>query len=101
MSWENDKELMQESQFLRWEQGQNEFKFSDDGTKVRSFGKAGVEFNGEFRGELKILSIRAGPILKIVAEKKKEFGTLVGRTLKLTREGTTKEDTRYKDIVVE
>ena len=100
MSWENDKELENESNFVRFDEGLNTIVFADDGTKCRSFGRAAVEFRVKFKDVEKILSVRPSPLLNVIREAKKKFGTLVGRSLELRREGTTKEDTRYSDMKV-
>ena len=98
MSWESDEELTTASKFIRFAEGQNEYTFADDGNKVRnSFGKALVEFKTT---DGRILQIRPGPMLNAIADAKKKHGTIVNRTLKFTRTGTTKEDTRYTAIEV-
>ena len=98
MSWENDEELIKNSKFVRFTEGLNKYTLANDGEKVRnSYGNAVVEFKTT---DDKLLSIRPGPILRVLAEAKKEHGTLVGRTLEFTRTGTTKEDTKYTDIKV-
>ena len=100
MTWENDKELMNESKFVRFSEGVNTLEFNDDGEKCRIFGKAGVEFKVTQGEDEKILSVRPGPVLDVIREAKKEHSTLVGHTLTLKREGTTKEDTKYSEIEV-
>ena len=100
MSWENDKELVNESNFVRFEEGLNTLVFQDDGTKCRSFGRAAVEFRVQFNGTEKLLSVRPSPLLDVIREAKKKHETLVGKTLQLFREGTTKEDTKYLNMKV-
>ena len=100
MTWETDKEL-NESKFVKFEEGLNTLVFNDDGEKCRSFGKAAVEFKVTMpNNEAKILSVRPSNVLDVIREAKVKQGTIVGRTLTLTRTGTTKEDTRYTDISI-
>ena len=100
MDWTEDKELDNESNFVRFEEGLNTLVFNDDGTKCRAFGKAAVEFRVNFKNSDKLLSVRPSPLLDVIRVAKKEYGTLVGRKLTLRREGSNKEDTKYHDLKV-
>ena len=101
MTWQNDEELENESKFVKFEEGMNTVIFRDDGIKCRAFGKPAVEFKVEFNGKTDmILSVRPSPLLDVIRDGIKEHETLVGHALELKREGTTKENTRYSDMVI-
>ena len=97
-NWETDIELQRTSRFVKFVQGTNSLKFANDGDKVRgNDNKPTVEFT---MSDGKILSVKPSPLLDAIAEAKKKYGTLVGRTLAVTRTGTGQADTRYTDIKV-
>ena len=96
-NWEDDKELMSTNRFYRFEEGENSVTIHSDGEKVRGQYGLQVEFDVN---EDQILSLKPGPVLQALGEAKKNLGTLVGRTLKVVRVGTTKDDTRYSGIEV-
>jgi hypothetical protein len=98
MSWESDEELTKESKFIRFAEGQNEYTFADDGSKVRNqYGNAQVEFK---TADGRILQVRPGPMLNAIAAAKKKHGTLVSHKLRFVRSGLGKEDTRYSAVEV-
>ena len=98
MSWENDESLIGSEKYAKIEVGDNKFKLLDDGTKSKSFDRYGVEFKVN---DGAVLWIGQKPILRVLAEEKTKSGSLVNKTLKVTREGTGPEDTRYTEIQVE
>ena len=99
MSWETDKELESNSRFYKFAEGMNKVVLSSDGDKVRdSYGNAVVEFQTV---EGKLLSVKPSPMLDALRAAKKKFGTLVNRSLFVTRTGTNFENTKYTDIKVE
>lgn len=74
-----------------------EFAFKSDGEqKINSYKNPVVNFIIEVDGKEKIweVSKKQWEILKVIANKKKEKGTLVGLKVNLERTGKTQTDTR-------
>ena len=98
-NWTNDEELLKESKFIRFQEGENRITLASDGEKIRNaYGNAVVEFKTK---DEQILSVKPGPILRALAEALDKNKTLVNNVLVLTRTGLGKDDTRYTDIRVE
>ncbi len=82
---------------IKFADGPNQITLASDGDKVRGNYGAAVEFRTK---DGKILSVKPSPMLGVLADAKKRYGTLVGRTLHVFRSGTGKENTKYSDVRV-